>query len=204
MRIMIDLDNTLADYTGALRDFLHMRRPGGIDPDGYTMGEPGEYELWRDPDWPLRTWDEQASVHRDAVAHGLYLNERPYPHAMRTLFDLLCAGHELVIATSRTDDPRFCQTMRWLDRHWHDPAHGPVDYGIAFHFGDKTLLDVDIAFEDDPCAIERLTAKNITVIHPDHPYCRNLTGTVMHDWGEAAGTIGQLQTDKTDKDDNQP
>ena len=193
MRIMIDLDNTLTDYTGALRDDLLTGRHH-LPLDGYAMSEPATYELWKDGTWPFASWEEQAHTHRAAVGHGLYLHELPYPHAMRALWQFIVDGHDLVIATSRADDDHFRQTFDWFDRHWFDPAHGPTEYDVAFHFGDKTLLDVDIAFEDDPHTISTLTAKGITVIHPNHPYCRDSTGITMSGWQQAADIIRRLDT----------
>lgn len=75
-------------------------------------------------------------------------------------------------------------------------AHGPLEHGVGFHFADKTWLDVDVAFEDDPCTIAALTDKGVTVIHPDHPYCRDSEGITMRDWRQAPGIIRQLQEDK--------
>ena len=152
--------------------------------------------MWRAPSWPFGSWEEQAAAHRAAVMDGLYAVEHPYPHAMRALWQFIVDGHDLLIATSRTDDARFRQTFAWFDRHWFDPAHGPTEYDVAFHFGDKSLVDVDVAFEDEPCTIGMLAAKGITVIHPDHPYCRDSGGITMRDWRQAPGIIRQLQEDK--------
>lgn len=201
MRIMIDLDNTLADYTGALRYYLrHSRAYGPLN--GFAMAEPCEYGLWRDPSWPFDSYEEYAAAHHSAVLDGLYLAEHPYPHAMRALWRLVEDGHDLVIATSRTDDERFRQTFDWFDRYWHDPAHGPVEHGVGFHFGDKTLLDVDVAFEDDPCTIGLLAAKGVMVVHPAHPYCRDAPGVTMRSWSEATGIIEQLQHAKEESDND--
>lgn len=195
MRIMIDLDNTLANYTHGLR--YHLRRSHAYGPlTGYAMHDPCEYELWRDPSWPFASYEVYADAHRSAVMDGLYLAEHPYPHAMRALWRLVEDGHDLLIATSRTDDERFGQTFAWFDRHWVDPAHGPLEYGVGFHFADKTWLDVDVAFEDDPHTIAALTDRGVTVIHPDHPYCRDCEGITMSDWIQAPGIIRQLQEDK--------
>lgn len=195
MRIMVDLDNTLADYTGALRH--HLRSGHVYDPlDGYAMADPCEYGLWRDPSWPFASYEAYADAHRSAVMDGLYLAEHPYPHAMRALCRLVEDGHDLLIATSRADDEHFRQTFAWFDRHWVDPAHGPLEHGVGFHFADKTWLDVDVAFEDDPHTIAALTDRGVTVIHPDHPYCRDCEGVTMSDWSQAPGIIRQLQEDK--------
>lgn len=195
MRIMVDIDNTLADYTHALRYWLRGTHVYG-PLNEYAMAEPCEYGLWRDPSWPFSSYEEYADAHHAAVLDGLYAAEHPYPHAMRALWQLVEDGHDLVVATSRVDDEHFQQTFAWFTRHWHDPAHGPVEYGVGFHFGDKTLLDVDAAFEDDPAVIDELAAKGVTVIHPDHPYCRDGGGITMSDWRQAPGIIRQLQEDK--------
>ena len=68
---MIDLDNTLANYTHGLR--YHLRRSHAYGPlTGYAMHDPCEYELWRDPSWPFGSWEEQAAatVKMDIFAAG--------------------------------------------------------------------------------------------------------------------------------------
>lgn len=91
MRIMVDLDNTLADYTHALRH--HLRSTNVYGPlDGYALHNPCEYGLWRDPSWPFASYEEYADAHRSAVMDGLYLAEHPYPHAMRALCRLVEDG----------------------------------------------------------------------------------------------------------------
>lgn len=198
---MVDIDNTLADYTHALRRWLRDAHEHG-PLDAYAMAEPRDYEVWHDPSWPFTSYEEYADAHRNAVKNGLYAAEHPYPHAMRVLHQLVTDGHDLAVATSRVDDERFQQTFEWFERHWHDPAHGPVEYGVGFHFGDKTLLDVDVAFEDDPYTIDELAAKGVMVIHPDHPYCQDAPGITMKSWSEAPGIIEQIQHAKEETDND--
>ncbi len=69
MRIMVDLDNTLADYTHALRH--HLRSTNVYGPlDGYAMADPCEYGLWRDPSWPFASYEAYADAHRSAVTRA--------------------------------------------------------------------------------------------------------------------------------------
>lgn len=104
--IAIDLDNTFADYTTAFKECLSQM---GYD-DYADAPDPSDYsfacEGWFDN---VRT---QPVLHRRAVGLGLYLRERPYPHAPEALDDLHYGGFRIVLATSRYDDQE--DTDRWL------------------------------------------------------------------------------------------
>ena len=105
--IAIDLDNTFADYTTAFADCLaQMGRPvRGGDPTTYDFGCDGWFGEGNGDVFP--------EFHSRAVMLGLYLRERPYPHARRAV-DTLTFDHpawHVAFVTSRRDDGD--DTARW-------------------------------------------------------------------------------------------
>lgn len=84
--IAIDLDNTFADYTTAFADCLaQMGQPvRGGDPTTYDFGCDGWFGEGNGDVFP--------EFHSRAVMLGLYLRERPYPHARRAV-DALTFDH---------------------------------------------------------------------------------------------------------------
>lgn len=190
MRILIDLDNTFTDYTGAFRDWM-VANMNHVDAS--TLRAPNEYDFTCSG-WGIDTAEQQSRLHRMAVKDGLYFNEKPMPNAMEAVKQLLADGHEIVFATARKDDAGIRQTVEWFNRHWFDPLNDLFQYGCGFYIGaDKTLLDVDLVFEDRPETIRAFTAKQVPVVHPNHPYCRSLPAINMTDWDQAVGIVRDLE-----------
>ena len=157
---MVDIDNTIADYTNGLRDYI---RECGRGEDECPCPEPAAYDFTLTVGWPF-SGDAKAFTwwHTRAVADGLYSKEEPYEGAVDALNQLHDAGWNIIMATSRADDWRG-ESQRWLHRN-----------GFQFdgyYNGDKTLLTPDVLIDDRPDTLEAMTAKGVTVLHPDHAYC---------------------------------
>lgn len=98
--ICVDVDNTLGDYTGALRRFVYDH----FD-KAYPCPDSREYDFSRCPRWPFTGKpDTFRKIHSKAVDNGLYELEEAYPHAAEALQRLHDAGWRIVIATARKDD----------------------------------------------------------------------------------------------------
>lgn len=175
--IMVDIDNTIADYTNGLRDYI---RECGRGEEDYPCPEPTAYDFTLTDGWPFSgnpkafTW-----WHTRAVADGLYSREEPYAGAAEALNQLHDAGWNVIMATSRADDWRG-ESQRWLHRN-----------GFQFdgyYNGDKTLLTPDVLIDDRPVTLEAMTAKGVTVLHPDHAYCTAAPGQMFH-WRAAVPLI---------------
>ena len=100
--IMVDIDNTIADYTNGLRDYI---RECGHDMDECPCPEPTAYDFTLTGGWPF-SGDSKAFTwwHTRAVADGLYSREEPYEGAAEALNQLHDAGWNIIMATSRADD----------------------------------------------------------------------------------------------------
>lgn len=128
--IAIDLDNTFADYTAAFADCLaQMGRPvRGGDPTSYDFGCDGWFGEGNGDVFP--------EFHSRAVMLGLYLRERPYPHARRAV-DALTFDHlawHVAFVTSRRDDGD--DTARWM-------LGRGIDMSLEFDYADQCLDRMD-------------------------------------------------------------
>ena len=116
---------------------------------------------------------------------GLYLRERPYPHAPEALDDLRYGGFRIVLATSRYDDQE--DTDRWLcgmgfeGGRLDDLAECNTDFATIVrdrwtarlgwcHMSDKTALGADVTVEDNPHTLDRLMDKGLRVLVKRHVY----------------------------------
>lgn len=168
--LCVDVDNTLGDYTAALRAIMRSDHPDAPCPD------PVFYDFSRTPGWPF-SGSTQAflAAHRHAVAQGLYLREPVMDGARDALEELHAAGWRIVASTARRDDPGD-QTRRWLD------ANGiPYD---ALHFGDKTDIAARALIDDHPDALLAAHARGTVVLHPDHAYCEHSPGVPFARWAD--------------------
>ena len=59
--------------------------------------------------------------------------------------------------------------------------------------GDKTLLTPDVLIDDRPVTLEAMTAKGVTVLHPDHAYCTAAPGRMFHRWAAVPLILGGLE-----------
>lgn len=207
--IVIDLDNTFVDYTTAFKDCLTQ-----MGYDGYADApDPSDYSFACD-DWFA---DENMflPLHRRAVGLGLYLRERPYPHAPEALDDLHYGGFRIVLATSRYDDQE--DTDRWLcgmgfeGGRLDDLAECNTDFATIVrdrwtarlgwcHMSDKTALGADVTVEDKPDTLDRLMDKDMKVLVKRHAYnlpqCERAEqsglGLVFDDWAQVPALVKRL------------
>lgn len=177
--IMIDIDNTLGDYTRALRDYV---RECGRSEDKYPCPDPIAYGFDRTRGWPFtgepdgfRWW------HKRAVAAGLYAREEPYRGAGAALELLRHMGWRLIIATSRGDDRRG-ETIRWLSKH--DITHD------GLYMGDKTLLTPNVIIDDDPHILAVMHDRGVRAWHPGHAYCKDAPGETFAYWASVPMMLG--------------
>lgn len=169
--VCVDVDNTLADYTGALRRYVRSVAPVWPCPD------PVSYAMWESDGWPFTgSPDGFAQWHARAVAAGLYLREQPMEGAKTALERLRADGWLVVVATSRPDDGRN-HTGRWLE------AHGIPADGL-YVGGDKLHVPCDVLVDDDPAVLARARAAGVRVLHPNHEYCAHAPGVGFDSWAD--------------------
>lgn len=175
--VCIDVDNTLADYTGGIRRYVRERCG-----DGYPCPDPLAYDFSLTEGWPFTgSADSYLDWHRRAVGDSLYAALEPFDGAAEAARGLHDAGCTIIVSTSRSDDGD--RTLEWLRRH-----------GVPFdrlHHGRKTDLlgRFDVLVDDKPDVIAEAARHGATVLHPDSAYCRDAPGVAYHDWTGAAALI---------------
>lgn len=172
--VCVDIDNTLADYTRALREWMR----GFSTYQEYELPDPDEYNFERATGWPFYFRQEFVDAHLAAVKDGLYLAEKPYPHAVDALNGLQDEWR-IIIATTRADDWNG-DTMRWLH-------HYLVPYDSVL-FGCKEDVRADVWLEDNPNTLQALAEHGRPALHPDHEYCRQSPGSILH-WESLRGDL---------------
>lgn len=166
--ICIDVDNTLGDYTGALRRYVQDRWG-----DKYTCPDPTDYDFSWTPGWPFTGRpDRFRKVHSKAVDNGLYELELAYPHADEALRLIHDAGWRIIIATARKDDSGALPV-------WLADNHIPYD---GIHYGDKLDVRASVLVDDRPDTIRAGVAAGLHVFKPAHEYCQWGGGIVFRDW----------------------
>lgn len=164
--LCVDIDNTLANYTAAFREWMR-----NIGMYRYMeLPDPDVYDFERATGWPFAGRGDFLNMHAAAVKDGLYLTERPYPHAVEAL-TAMQDEWRIVVATSRFDDCNG-DTARWLHRY-----RVPYD---SLLFGHKHDVKADLWLEDNPNTIRALTEMGYRVLHPDLEYCRHSPGGTFH------------------------
>lgn len=174
----IDIDNTIGDFTGALREWC--RNKYG---DRYAYPEPTDYRCWENEGWPWKTVEDYLADYLHAVGEGVFLLERPYPHAIETLERLQRNGWVIILSTARSLSAAE-DTVRWIDVH-RIPHSG-------LHFGDKTQITADVYVDDNPTTLDRLSGRG-TLMHPDHAYAKQSLGFSFSGWDTFERTLTEIQ-----------
>ena len=177
--ICVDVDNTLGDYTGALRRFVYDH----FD-KAYPCPDSREYDFSRCPRWPFTGKpDTFRKIHSKAVDNGLYELEEAYPHAAEALQRLHDAGWRIVIATARKDDGGALPV--WL-------ADNRIPYDGIYYGPDKLDVRASVLVDDHPDIIRVGVAAGLRVFKPAHEYCQWGGGTVFRDWVDVPRLLGVL------------
>lgn len=177
--LCVDVDNTLGDYTNALRMFVWSCR----DLHSYPCPDFLEYDCSTTPGWPF-TGDgiEYRRWHELAVANGLYVREQPYAGAADVLTVLHDAGWRIIVSTSRRDDTRG-STRRWLEAN-------DIPYD-GVHYGDKLDIRFDVLIDDRPDTLARaMRLDGVRVLHPNHEYCVHAPGMGFDRWADVPRLLG--------------
>ncbi len=150
MRIGIDLDGVVYDFTGALREHVHITTGRSRE----SMPDPTCWEFYA-VDWGM-TLDEYLDFARDGVeSGGVFSFGVPMSGAVETMTRLKDAGHTLHIVTARGLAPRaFEKTCSWLRRH-------KVPFDTLTFAEDKTVVKLDAFIDDRPKNVDELRAAGV-------------------------------------------
>ena len=190
--IMVDIDGTFGDFTGAVQNYLKEQKVDLND----VAAEPLDYNYGKSDNGWNTIYDKNQPNHRsfskDYVSmiaeHDAYIHEPVDRTAVEAINRLIDDGVKVTIVTNRG--------FKWLkpDEQWkHEKAlddtctwlsrTGLKDYDLVFS-GDKDDVDADVYFEDSPKNIDALHDVNKNVVMIPHLYNRDTDCPVISSWSE--------------------
>lgn len=200
IRVVFDLDGTLADYVGGLRRFLAAEQ--GLTPaealDRYPPTTNYDFGEWGIPDR-----EAFVDLHSRAVTQGrLYLTLDALPAATRAAHAFSRAGMWNVVLTHRfhvhgTMSQTVKDTVDWLDIA-RDPSDPTAPTGIPYRdllvTGRKSAVagGAALVFEDAPENIAALEAAGYTVITLAQPYNVGVGKVRVDGWDDAVDVASEL------------
>lgn len=177
--LAVDLDEVCFDYLGELRTVLTKL--------GYTIpaGQASSWSLVQSG-W-VKTEEEFKKHHSEAVANGLYKRLRLLPGAHEMLWELVRAGYEINIITSRFVVKKqhqlvVNQTAEALD--FHD-----LPYSNLMFQKTKNRFLADAYLDDGPHNIEPLRADGRFVIKINQLYNAEIEKPAADDWWGARAIL---------------
>ncbi len=153
MRLGIDLDGVVANFTQGWIDFYNRQFGTSLDVD--------DCKRWNDLVGLTHFYDidEFWEWSSDLDSHSIFWHLEPFPGAVEAVRGLVDAGHTIIVLTTKPDFA-VNDTHDWLERH-HFPA------AEVHILEDKWTIDCDVYLDDGPHVLEDLVAHR-----PDRTVCR--------------------------------
>jgi uncharacterized HAD superfamily protein len=153
MRLGIDMDGVLADFTNGWMSFYNRQFGTNLTvADSKMWNDIIELTRFADID---EFWDWAS----DLDGHSIFWHLEPYPGALDALHALSDTGHQIIVLTTK---PSFAvgDTFEWIERH-RLPA-------TEIHIlEDKWTVDCAVYLDDNPNLLPRLVAER-----PSRTVCR--------------------------------
>lgn len=168
MIVLVDMDGTLADFSGRFVEqynALYPAEPIG-SPTTWSMNE----EI---PE------DRRGSFWQIVSKEGFFSGLDPLPGAIEAFHAMRDAGHDAVLCTSPFIASRWCESEK---RHWIEEHVGMEFSRSMVITHDKTLVRGDVLIDDRPDIIGRLKPAWQRVLL-DQPYNHHLNmPRIARDW----------------------
>lgn len=185
----LDLDNTAAKFSVAMREFVSAH--AGFTPAQTKkhLPEPTTYDL--DPwNWKAAGFENFMDAFTTAEnAGGLYANMEAHPGAAKAIRAIQDAGHRVVVITARNS--------RWADETNSSLQRWGVTPDEVIFSNDKHLYhtsnggDIEIFMDDSPSHLKKFADRGIDAIafHNEYNVDSVATARIKH-WKEAPALFG--------------
>lgn len=191
MIIGLDLDNTVYDYTGALRDAI-AKQLGVTDMEAHRLAYPDPHDYGMS-NWPNFATDENVfrTFHTKAVEDRIYRDMPTFPEASEYLWRLSDEGHHIRIITSRF--VKHGQNHRVVTDTGISLDNNDIPYRDIMFTALKVDIFADVYIDDSPKNIQLLKAAGRQVVIYDAPYNRDLEGRRAHNWPEVYAHLKEIE-----------
>lgn len=174
VRIGIDADGVIYDWTESMRAYIH--KASGRPRD--TMPDPDQWNTWESwgmPKTEFFGWFERG-VEAGEVWHTGYLE----PGVLEVFQQFKADGHTIHIVTHRNKFPTgMANTCLWLEREG-------VPYDTLTFAADKTVVKTDIFIEDNVDNYLALEAAGVVPVLITRPWNINVSSSLGFTWPSSA------------------
>ncbi len=170
MIILVDMDNTLADFDVAL-----LERWRELYPNEFHVPLEKRTTFYTFLDYPEHLQDK---IHDLCHSEGFIRNLPPVEGGIEAVKEMLERGHDVRFCSSHLFqyDNSVLEKYRWIEQHF---GRKLVDRIVFTR--DKTLIHGDILIDDKP-AISGLRKPDWEHVIYDRPYNRQITGQRRLTW----------------------
>lgn len=178
MVILVDMDNTLVEFSEGLAELWRERYPQEV------FIPPAQQKYFH----PHRDYPERLHAKIHAICHepGFVRNLKPALGGIPAIHQMLADGHDVRFVTSHLVgyDPSVVEKFQWIEDHF-----GREFVNRIVLTRDKTLIRGDVLIDDKPEITGSMTPIWRHILY-DRPYNQHLNYSRLMHWEQWRRAIG--------------